>query len=166
MRYAFGMGTAKSYLPEGVRSITPHLTVKNSVEAIDFYGKAFGARVRSHAPGPAPGSTMHADLQIGDSVLYLADEMPMSATKAPGPGGSTVAMTLFVSDCDAVYKSAVDAGARSLMPPADMFWGDRYSQVTDPFGHVWAIATHKEDVSPEEMERRAQEFFARFAAGA
>ena len=160
------MATAKNYLPDGIRSITPHLTVKNALEAIEFYKAAFGAQVRSHAPGPAPGSTMHAELVIGDSALYLADEMPMSAIKAPGAAGSTAAMTLFVPDCDAVYKKAVDAGAKSLMPPGDMFWGDRYSQVTDPFGHVWAIATHKEDITPEEMQRRSEEFFARFAAGA
>lgn len=157
---------AKSFAPDGIRTVTPHLAVKNAVEAMQFYKKAFDAKVRSHAPGPAPGSTMHAEIMIGDSVVYLADEMPMSATKAPGPSGPTAAMTLFVSDCDRVYKQALEAGAKSLMPPGDMFWGDRYSQVSDPFGHVWAIATHKEDVSPEEMQRRSEEFFARFAAGA
>jgi PhnB protein len=155
------MATAKSYLPEGIRSVTPHLPLKNAVEAIAFYKKAFGAELRAHSPGPTPNSTMHADLKIGDSILYLADEMPQSPAKAPTSlGGATVMLTLFVPDCDAVFNRAVAAGAKVLMPPSDMFWGDRYSQLTDPFGHVWSIATHKEDLTAEEMQRRGQAFMA------
>jgi PhnB protein len=158
------MPTAKHYAPEGIRSITPHLPIKGAAKAIAFYQKAFGAEVRSQSPGPG-GGIIHAELRIGDSSFYLADESPQSPAKAPtSVGASTVMLTLFVSDCDGIFKQAIAAGGKELMAPADMFWGDRYSQLTDPFGHVWSIATHKEDVSPEEMEKRSAAFFAQFAA--
>jgi PhnB protein len=158
------MPRANSHLPSGLRTVTPALSVKNASEAITFYGKAFGAQLRSHAAGPTPGSTIHAEIGIGDSVLMLADEMPGSPVRAPTTaGGSTVSINLFVPDCDALFQRAVAAGARPLMPPADMFWGDRYSQVIDPFGHVWAIATHQEDVSSDEMEQRTKAFFEEMA---
>jgi len=107
---------------------------------------------------------MHAELKIGDSIFFLADEMPMSSVKSPAATGSTTVMiNLFVPDCDALFKQATAAGAAALTPPADMFWGDRYSQVRDPFGHVWSLATRKEDLSPEEIQARAGAFFAEMA---
>ena len=157
------MAKAKSHIPEGLRSITAHLVVKNALEAIEFYKKAFGAEVLSHAPGPTPGSTMHAAIRIGDATVFLADQMTMSTMKAPGNlGGTTSSLMLFVPDCDAVFNKAVDAGAKVNMPLADQFWGDRYGQVIDPSGHLWEIGTHKEDLTPEEIGQRAQAAMAAF----
>ena len=157
------MAKAKSHIPEGLRSVTAHLVVKNALEAIEFYKKAFGAEVVTHAPGPTPGSTMHAAIRVGDAQVFLADEM-MSVVKAPpNLGGTTSSLMLFVPDCDAVFNKAVAAGAKVNMPIADQFWGDRYGQVIDPSGHVWEIGTHKEDLSPEEMAQRAQAAMAQFA---
>jgi uncharacterized glyoxalase superfamily protein PhnB len=138
------------------------LTVKNSLQAIDWYKKAFGAEVRTVAAGPQPGSTIHAEIRVGDSAIFMADDSPMSSTKSPSLlGGASASITLFVPDSDAVFNRAVAAGAEVVMPIGDMFWGDRYSVVKDPFGCFWSIATHKEDVSSEEMERRSREFFAK-----
>jgi PhnB protein len=158
------MAKAKSYLPEGLRQITAHLVVKNALETIEFYKKAFGAEVLSHAPGPTPGSTMHAAIRIGDSTVFMADETTMSTIKAPSNlGGTTSSLMLFVPDCDAVFNKAVAAGAKVNMPIADQFWGDRYGQLMDPAGHVWEIGTHKEDLTPEEIGKRAQAAMAEFA---
>jgi PhnB protein len=158
------MAKAKSYTPEGLRSVTAHLFVKNALESIEFYKKAFAAQVISHAPGPAPKSTMHAAIRIGDGVVFVADEMPMTAVKAPKSlGATTSAITLFVPDVDATFKSAVSAGAKVNMPVADQFWGDRYGQILDPDGHLWEIATHKEDLTPDELEQRATAFMAEMA---
>lgn len=155
------MAKAKSYLPEGIRAVTPMLTVKNSVQAVDWYKKVFGADVRAMAAGPTPGSTIHGEFRIADCSIFIADEMPMSNTKSPPSlGGSSASITLYFSDCDGVYSRAVAAGAEVLMPMADMFWGDRYGIIRDPFGCVWSIASHREDVSREEMDRRTREFFA------
>ena len=137
------------------------LTVKNSLQAIDWYKRVFGAEVRSISPGPNPGLTIHAEIRIGDSSVFMADDSPMSNTKSPSRlGGATASITLYVPDSDTVYNRAVAAGAEVVLPIGDMFWGDRYGVVTDPFGCYWAIATHKEDMSSEEMERRSREFFA------
>jgi PhnB protein len=158
------MAKAKSYLPEGVRSLTPHLVVKNALESIEFYKKAFGAELVSHAPGPAPRSTMHATIKIGDSVIFLADEMPMSAAKAPKSiGGTTTSIMLFVPDVDSTFKSAVSAGAKVNMPVGDQFWGDRYGQVIDPDGHLWELGTHTEDLTSDEMQQRATAAMAEMA---
>ena len=106
--------------------------------------------------GP-PGEIGHAELQIGDSIIMLADEMPQMETKSPQTvGGTTTGLFLYVQDVDAAFQKAVAAGAKETMPVADMFWGDRYGKLMDPFGHSWSIATHKEDVAPEEMQKRAQ----------
>jgi uncharacterized glyoxalase superfamily protein PhnB len=157
------MAKAKSYIPEGLRNVTSHLVVKNALDAIEFYKKAFGAKLQAHAPGPTPGSTMHAAIVIGDATVFLADDMSMSAVKAPGNlGGTTSSMMLYVPDCDAVFNQAIAAGARVNMPMADQFWGDRYGQVIDPAGHVWEIATHMEDLTPDEMGARAQAAMAQF----
>ncbi|MGH2626197.1 MAG: VOC family protein [Anaerolineales bacterium] len=157
------MARAKSYLPEGAQTLTPDLAINNgaAAKAIDFYKKAFGAREVSRAPSPDGKFIMHAHLQIGDSVLFLADNIPQpGAGTQPTSPPAGVVLNLFVEDADAVFERALKAGAETVMPLADMFWGDRYGHLRDPLGHVWAIATHKEDVSPEEAQRRSAEFFA------
>jgi uncharacterized glyoxalase superfamily protein PhnB len=146
-------------IPEGFHTITPHLVIRGAAQAIEFYTKAFGATEICRHPGPN-GLLMHAEIKIGNSIVFLADEFPAMGCQSPQTlGGSPVTLSLYVEDTDATFNQAVAAGATVRMPPMDMFWGDRYGQVIDPFGHIWAMATHKEDVSPEEMARRAQEAF-------
>jgi PhnB protein len=150
-------------IPEGYHTITPYLAVDDASEAIDFYERAFGAKERVRMAGPG-NSVMHAELEIGDSLVMLSDPFPQASTKTPRElGGTTVSIFAYVEDVDAVYKKAIDAGATSLGEPDDMFWGDRFGAVQDPFGHSWTIATHVEDVSPEEMEKRSQAFMAQMA---
>jgi uncharacterized glyoxalase superfamily protein PhnB len=146
-------------IPQGLHTLTPHLVVRGAAAAIDFYKQAFGAIEICRHVGPDGRSLMHAQLRIGDSALLLNDEFPQCPSPQ-GLGGSPVALALYVEDCDAVFNRAVAAGATVRMPLADMFWGDRYGCLIDPFGHVWSVATHKEDVSPEELARRAQAAFA------
>ena len=150
-------------IPEGFHSIIPHLIVKGGDAAIAFYKKAFGAQELSRSPAMDGKRVMHAMLKIGDSVLFLADEFPeMGSCQAPpAQGGSPVTINLYVENVDKIFNQAVAGGAKVRMPPADMFWGDRYSQIIDPFGHVWAIATHIEDVPPEETAKRAKAFFSK-----
>ena len=141
-------------VPEGYRTVTPYLVIKNAGEAIGFYEKAFGATERFRMPGPG-GAVMHAEIQLGDSMIMLCDEFPDWGQLSPlSRGGTTFSLFVYVPDCDALYNRAVEAGCKGAMPPADMFWGDRFSKVVDPYGHEWCIATHVEDVSPEEMEKR------------
>ena len=155
------MTKAKKYIPEGLRSITTHLVVPNALEAIEFYKTVFGAVLESHAPGATPNSTMHAALKIGDAALFLADEMPQSKAKSPeNLGGTTNSLMLYVSDVDAVAKKAVESGAKLARPVEDKFYGDRMGSIEDPFGHTWHIATHIEDVSPDEMQKRAASVMA------
>jgi PhnB protein len=150
-------------VPEGYHTITPYLAVEDASAAIDFYKRALGAKERVRMAGPGD-SVMHAELEIGDSLVMLSDPFPQASTKPPKElGGTSVSIFAYVDDIDALYKQAVDAGATSLMEPDDMFWGDRFGSVQDPFGHSWTIATHVEDVAPEEMEKRSQEFFAAMA---
>src|SRR5262245_16084609 len=156
------MGKSKHPIPEGLHTLTPHLTVKGAAQAIDFYKKAFGAVEQSRFAGPN-GLIMHASIKIGDSNFFLADEMPGMEDGSTSPasiGKTTVILNLYVEDCDRLYNQAVAAGAKSTMPLTDQFWGDRYGQVKDPFGHVWAIATHKEDLTPKELEERGRQAFA------
>lgn len=146
-------------VPPGFHTLTPHLAIKGATNAIAFYKKAFGAEEMFVMPGPG-GSVMHAELKIGDSIVMCADEWPQGPMKSPTSAGtSTVCLALYVNDCDAWFKRATEAGAKVVMPPTNMFWGDRYGQVQDPFGHVWSIGTHIEDVPPEEMGKRAAEAF-------
>jgi PhnB protein len=148
-------------IPGGYHTVTPYLTVNDAARAIDFYKKAFRAQeiMRMDTPN---GKIGHAEIKIGDSVVMLGDEMPGSACHSPTAlGGTTAGVFIYVTDVDAAYKQAVDAGAKADMPPANMFWGDRYGRLTDPFGHSWSIATHVEDVAPEEMKKRAQEAMAK-----
>lgn len=150
-------------VPDGYHTITPYLAVDDASAAIDFYQSAFGAEERARTSGPG-GSIMHAELAIGDSLVMLSDPFPMASAKPPKElGGTSVSIFVYVEDIDAVYKQAIDAGASSLMEPDDMFWGDRFGAVSDPFGHSWTIATHVEDVPPEELEKRSEEFMAQMA---
>lgn len=149
-------------IPEGYHTITPAITCKDAARAIEFYEKALGAKqvVRMASPD---GKITHAELKIGDSFFFLSDEFPgMSAPPVAGALPSTY-MFLYVNDVDALFNQAVAAGCEPTMPVSDMFWGDRYGKVADPFGHHWGLATHTEDVSPEEMERRGKEWMAKMA---
>jgi PhnB protein len=143
--------------PPGMDGVTPHLIVRGAARAIDFYRKAFGAIEKSRHEMP-DGSIMHAAIKIGEGTVFLADENKDWGSVSPQSlNGSPVSLMLYVPDVDAVVKRAVEAGAEVKMPVSDQFWGDRYGMLTDPFGHVWEVATHKEDVSPEELRRRSQE---------
>jgi PhnB protein len=149
-------------IPQGFHSLTPGLTCNNAAQAIELYKKAFGASEHSRMAGP-DGRIMHAELQIGDSMLFLADEFPgMSASPAQGALPSQ-SLYLYVKDVDTTYQQAVAAGCQGAMPVQDMFWGDRFGKVVDPFGHHWNLATHVEDVAAAEMERRAKEWTAKMA---
>jgi len=134
-------------VPAGYHTVTPYLNLNGAADAIEFYQKAFGAIERVRMPGP-DGKVMHAELAIGDSVVMLSEAMMAPATQ----GG----IHLYVKDCDALFNQAIAAGATATMPLSDMFWGDRWGKLSDPFGQTWSIATHKEDVSPEEMQKRME----------
>jgi PhnB protein len=147
-------------IPEGYNTLSVHLAVDDASKAIDYYKQAFGAkeRMRMDAPG---GNIGHAELEIGDSLVMLSDPFPQSSVRPPKEvGGTSASVFMYVEDVDAVVKQAVDAGATVTMEVADQFWGDRFGTITDPFGHVWSIATHVEDVSPEEMAERGKEAMA------
>jgi PhnB protein len=146
------MNAAVKAIPDGVHAVTPHLVCAGASDAIAFYKKAFNAEELSRFESPDGKSLMHAAIRIGNSMVMLTDENP--AWKSFGPnalGGTPVTLQLYVPDCDAVFAQAVAAGGTARMPPADMFWGDRYGQVVDPYGHVWAIATHQRDLTPAQM---------------
>jgi PhnB protein len=147
-------------IPEGYHTLTPYLAVSDAAQAIQYYKKAFGAkeRVRMDAPG---GKIGHAELEIGDALLMLADQFPQASTKPPTElGGTSASIFMYVEDVDAVVKQAVDEGATITMEVVDQFWGDRFGSIKDPFGHSWSIATHVEDVPPAEMAERAKEAMA------
>jgi PhnB protein len=151
-------------IPEGYASATPYLAVDDAAEAIEYYKQAFGAkeRVRMEAPG---GKIGHAELEIGDALVMLSDPFPQATTRTPKElGGTSASVFLYVEDVDAVVKQAVDAGATVTMEVADQFWGDRFGSVQDPFGHLWSIATHVEDVPPEEMAERAKAAMAEMSS--
>jgi PhnB protein len=148
-------------VPEGYRTATPYLTIKNAPAAIDFYKRAFGAEEMVRMAGPE-GKVMHAEIRIGDSMIMMSEEFPgMGVSKSPETlGGTTGSVHLYVADVDKTFSEAVDAGAKAVSSPMDMFGGDRFAQLIDPYGHVWSIATHKEDLTPEEMDNRIREFTA------
>ncbi len=155
-------GKAKP-VPEGYHTLTPHLAIRDAARAVDFYKRAFGAKEIGVHKTP-DGKIMHAELKIGDSVLMFADEFPGSGVSAPQAlGGTTTQIHIYVEDVDKLFNQAVGAGATVKMPLMDAFWGDRYGQVTDPFGHAWSLATHQRDVSREEMEKAGAEFFAKMS---
>ena len=148
-------------VPDGFNSVSVYLVVKNAVEALEFYQKAFGAEAGARMPGPDDKSTMHAEMRIGNSTIMLTDENPQWQMKSPETlGGSPASLHVYVDDADKLFNRAVEAGCTVTAPLMDAFWGDRYGKLADPFGHQWGIATHTEDVAPEEMGRRAKEFFA------
>ena len=143
-------------IPEGYNTLTTYLAVENAAEAIEFYKRAFGARESLRMPGP-DGSIGHAELEIGDSKLMLSDPFPHSDVRPPSErGGPTASIFMYVDDVDATFEQAQRAGATVVSELEDMFWGDRFGTVADPFGHVWAMATHKEDLSEEEIAERSK----------
>lgn len=142
-------------IPEGYHNITPYLFITGAASAIEYYKNVFGATERFRMPAP-DGRVMHAELQIGDSIIMMAEENPkMNALSPQSIGGTPCMLMIYVPDVDAVTKKAVDAGAKIMRPVKDQFYGDRSGSIVDPFGHFWSIATHIEDVAPEEMEKRA-----------
>lgn len=159
------MAKARSPIPEGFHSVTPHLIFDDTAQAIDWYKRALGAEEKSRAAGP-DGKIIHAELQIGDSRIMMNDAMG-GGRSAKSIGGSPVGFWIYVADCDALFKRAVAAGASVAPGPMgqmnDQFWGDRTGTFSDPFGYNWTIATRKEDLTREEMDKRAEEFFKQFA---
>lgn len=153
-------------VPEGYHNVTPYLFIRGAGAAIDFYKKVFGAKEVVRMAGPI-GQIMHAELRIGDSIIMLSDENPKSGAMSPQTaGGISVSLNLYVEHVDAVVQKAVDAGAKLLRPVANQFYGDRSGMLIDPFGHMWSVATHVEDVSPEEMRRRMAAAASQSAHGA
>ena len=152
-------------IPEGYRSITPYLFVKDAAKAIEFYKNVFGASERMRMPTP-DGKILHAELQIGDSVIMLTDENPkMGATGPQTLGGTSISIHAYFENVDEVAQKAVEAGAKLIRPVKNQFYGDRTGTLIDPFGHMWSVATHVEDVSPEEMQKRAAAAMSQAAGG-
>jgi uncharacterized glyoxalase superfamily protein PhnB len=158
------MVTVKS-IPQGMHTVTPHLVCDGAAAAIEFYKRAFNAVETGRIPGPG-GKLIHAQIRIGDSSVMLVDEMPEHGALGPKAlKGSPVTLHLYVEDADAFFQRATAAGATVRMPLADMFWGDRYGQLEDPFGHRWSVATHQRDVQPEEMQQAMQNMMQRRPSG-
>jgi uncharacterized glyoxalase superfamily protein PhnB len=151
-------------VPERYHTLTPNLVVQNAAGAIDFYKKVFGATEVERFPGP-DGKIMHVELKIGDSTIFVNDSMGKLAAPADPGASNPMYLHVYVPDADTIFNRALSAGARADMPLQNMFWGDRYGKITDPFGQQWGIATHVEDVAPEDLPRRQQEFFTKAAAG-
>jgi uncharacterized glyoxalase superfamily protein PhnB len=151
-------------IPAGHEHLIPHLVCDPCAEAIEFYEKAFGAEEVHRVPSPDGSKIMHAAIRVGGSLVFLVDDFPeFCGGKSESPralGGSPVTMHRFVPDCDAAIKRAADAGASVLMPAADMFWGDRYGTIVDPFGHRWSFATHLRDLTPEQIQQEMIKAFA------
>jgi PhnB protein len=142
-------------IPDGYHTVTPYLIIKNAVRAIDFYKQAFGAKEILRMAEPDSGIIGHAEIKIGDSPVMLADEHPSIGFVGPQTlGGSTVLVCIYVEDVDALFDRALQAGAKQLRPIENQFYGDRSGTLQDPFGHIWTLATHIEDLSPEELQRR------------
>jgi PhnB protein len=166
MKAARKLTVAVKPIPEGYHSITPMLTVRGADRAIDFYRRAFGAEEIGRMHGPDGKTVMHAELKIGDSRLFLGDEAcGMDARSPQTIGGSPTGIYLYVRDVDEVFHKAVTAGATVKRPLENMFWGDRTGSVLDPYGHTWDLATHREDVPPDEMKKRGEEFAKKMKAG-
>jgi PhnB protein len=153
-------------IPDGYHSLTPYMTVRDAARAIEFYKQAFGATEKGAMKGP-DGKIMHAELRIGDSIFMLADEFPEFGSLSPqSTGGAGMGLHIYLEDVDSAFERAVKAGASVEMPVADMFWGDRYGKLRDPFGHKWSIGTHKADLSMEEIEKAQEEFMAKMPKSA
>jgi uncharacterized glyoxalase superfamily protein PhnB len=154
------MKTAKSPIPQGYHTVTPSLTVRNAAEAIEFYKKALGAQELERMQGP-DGKIGHAELKIGDSIIFLGDENPNMGNKSPQTlGAATGGLYLYVENVDKAFKQAIAAGGKEQMPVTDMFWGDRYGQFTDPYGYTWGLSTRTHDLTKEEIEEGAKDFYA------
>lgn len=149
-------------VPKGFRTVNAYLTVDGGARALEFYRKAFNAKEVARMMYPDGQKLAHAEIKIGNTMVMLSDEAPPMDVRSPKSiGGTGTRLVLYVRNCDRVFKRALKAGATSRMEPTDMFWGDRWSEIQDPWGHRWAICTHKEDVGPEEMARRSKEWFAK-----
>jgi PhnB protein len=154
---------ASQAIPRAFHTVTPSLIVRGGAQAIDFYKKALGAEELMRMAGPG-GKITHAELKIGDSIIFLTDEVPEMGTKSPQTlGGTSSSLYLYVEDVDTAFQRAIDAGGKTSMPVADMFWGDRFGSFVDPFGHTWGLSTHVEDLSEQEIEERAKAFYAQMA---
>ena len=150
-------------IPDGYHSITPTLTIKGTSEAIEFYKKAFGAQEIYRFLGPDGKSIMHAEIKIGDSKIMLCDEMPQMCMLSPkSTGGPSGSIYLYVQNSDDVFNKALSTGAKTKMPMMDGFWGDRIGTIEDPYGHIWSIATHKKNLSVEEIRKAGEEFMKNF----
>ena len=151
-------------IPDGCDRVIPHIVVDGAAKALEFYKQALGAEELCRMPSPDGSKILHAEFRVGNSVFYICDDFPEfcgGKSRTPGAlGGSPVSLHLYVRDCDAAVKRMADAGATVTMPPADMFWGDRYAKVLDPFGHDWGFATHVKDMTPEQMAEAAANAFA------
>ncbi len=153
-------------IPKGMHTVTSNLTISGCARAIEFYKKAFGAEELDRALAPDGRSVWHAALKIGNSVVFMNDEIPGMSAPSPGPGRpSPVRFWLYVRDCDAAFKQAVDAGAKAKGQPEDMFWGDRCGMVSDPFGFEWALATRVKEMTREEMRVAGEEFAKKMSGG-
>ena len=160
-------------IPEGYHAVTPSFTFKDCRKAIEFYKKAFGAKVLDLMPDPSGRRTMHATIQIGNSIVMMGDEMPASPAGGPSAencaksaetlGNSPISFYVYVPNADAAFNQAVAAGGKVVMPVADMFWGDRCGTLKDPFGYSWMIGTHKQDLTSEQIQKGAEAFFAQMA---
>jgi uncharacterized glyoxalase superfamily protein PhnB len=151
-------------IPDGFHTLTPHITVSDAAKAIDFYRNAFGAQETERHVAPDGKAVMHAQLKVGNSMLMLANEFPPMCVSPKARGGTSVTLHLYVENADAAFDRAVKAGCTVKMPISDQFWGDRYGCVEDPFGHVWSIATHKQDLTREQIAANAKAAFAKMAA--
>jgi PhnB protein len=161
------MAKAKRYIPEGLSTVTASVVVDGATRAIDWYKKVLGASERGRPHLGPDGKVMHAELQIGSSVIFINDAMagaPSVVRDGRSLGGSPVALTVYVEDCDPIFKKATENGSKVTMPIGDQFWGDRWGSFTDPFGLNWSVATRKEDLTPQELETRAQGFYKQMAA--
>lgn len=158
------MATKTNAIPEGFHAVTPCLMLKDSLRAIEFYKKAFGAEGLDVFPAPDGKGTMHATIRIGDSILMMGDERPEQDCKsAETLGASPISLYIYVPNVDPAFKQAIDAGATEIMSVTDMFWGDRCGTLKDPFGYAWTVATHTRDLTQEKIQQGAQSFFAAVA---
>lgn len=149
-------------VPKGYRTATPYLIIKDVATALEFYKKAFNAKELVRMPSPDGQKIVHAEIKIGNCIVMMGEETPERGALSPKTiGGSGTSLYLYVRNCDRVFKRAVKAGATAQMEPTDQFYGDRSAHVVDPFGHLWGIATHKEDLTPEQLAQRAAEFYAK-----
>jgi len=150
-------------IPDGFTTLTPSFTFKDSKKAIEFYQKAFDAQVIDCMPNPKGSGTMHATLKIGNAILMMGDEMGPTCKSAETLGGSPITLYVYVPNVDEAFKKAIDAGASTTMPVADMFWGDRAGTLKDPFGYTWMIGTHQKDLSESEIQEGAKQFMAKMS---